>query len=135
MSADSNIATIKSIYEAFGRGDVPTILNALSDDVDWAAEAATTGGAPWYGVRTGKAEVRSFFEQFGSSMEVDEFTPVTFAANDNDVMAVVRLKARHRASGRTVAMDLHHWFTFRDGLIAHYRGTEDTAQVAPLFGA
>ncbi|WP_042371517.1 nuclear transport factor 2 family protein [Streptacidiphilus neutrinimicus] len=133
MSADSNIATIKSIYEAFGRGDVQAILDGLSDDVDWAAEAASEGGAPWYGVRTGKDEVRSFFEDFGSSMEVDEFTPVTFAANDTEVMTVVRLKAHHRANGRRVAMDLHHWFTFRDGLIVHYRGTEDTAQVAPLF--
>ena len=25
-------------------------------------------------------------------------------------------------------MDLHHYFTFRDGKIAYYRGTEDTAQ-------
>ena len=27
-------------------------------------------------------------------------------------------------------MDLHHFFTFRDGKIAYYRGTEDTAQTA-----
>ncbi|SEO63350.1 nuclear transport factor 2 family protein [Actinacidiphila rubida] len=134
MSADTNVATIKSIYGAFGRGDVQSILNALSDDVDWAAEAASTA-APWYGVRSGKSEVGLFFEQFGSAMEVEEFTPVAFAANEADVMAVVRLKAHHRASGRSVAMDLHHWFTFRDGLITHYRGTEDTAQVEPLFCA
>jgi ketosteroid isomerase-like protein len=25
-------------------------------------------------------------------------------------------------------MNLHHYFTFRDGKIAYYRGTEDTAQ-------
>jgi ketosteroid isomerase-like protein len=27
-------------------------------------------------------------------------------------------------------MDLHHRFTFRDGKIAYYRGTEDTQQTA-----
>ena len=68
-------------------------------------------------------------------MEVDEFTPVAFAANDTDVMVVVRLKAHHRASGRSVAMQMHHWFAFRDGLVAHHRATEDTAQVEPLFRA
>ncbi len=134
MSADTNVATIRSVYDAFGRGDVRSILNVLSDDVDWATEAASTA-VPWYGARSGKSEVSAFFEQFGSAMEVDEFTPVAFAANEADVMTVVRLRARHRASGRSVAMHLHHWFTFRDGLITHHRATEDTAQVEPLFRA
>ena len=50
------------------------------------------------------------------------------AANDTDVLSVVRFRARSRATGKTAAMDLHHYFTFRDGKIAYYRGTEDTAQ-------
>ena len=42
--------------------------------------------------------------------------------------SVVRCRARSRATGKSVAMNLHHFFTFRDGKIAYYRGTEDTAQ-------
>jgi len=30
-------------------------------------------------------------------------------------------------------MNLHHWFRFRDGKIARYRGTEDTQQAVALF--
>ncbi|HEX5290391.1 MAG TPA: hypothetical protein VFX25_16135 [Streptosporangiaceae bacterium] len=37
------------------------------------------------------------------------------------------------ATGKTAAMDLHHYFTFRDGKIAHYRGTEDTAQTQAVL--
>jgi hypothetical protein len=37
MSAENNIATVHGIYEAFGKGDVPAILDQLTDDVDWAA--------------------------------------------------------------------------------------------------
>ena len=40
MSADTNIKTIAQVYEAFGRGDVAAILDAVTDDVDWAAEAS-----------------------------------------------------------------------------------------------
>jgi len=29
-------------------------------------------------------------------------------------------------------VDLHHYFAFRDGKIAYYRGTEDTAQTQAL---
>jgi uncharacterized protein len=135
VSANDNVKAIQSVYEAFGRGDVAAILDAVTDDVDWASEAANPKGAPWYGVRHGREAVAAFFEAFGSTMEVEEFTPELFAATDTDVLTVVRFRARSRATGRTVAMDLHHRFTFRDGKIAYYRGTEDTEQtVAALRG-
>jgi hypothetical protein len=127
MSADANIKTIAELYQAFGRGDVAAILDAVTDDVDWAAEAASPT-APWYGVRRGKGAVSEFFVAFGSAMEIEEFTPLTFAANDTDVLTVVRCRTKSRRTGKSAEMDLHHLFRFRDGKIAYYRGTEDTAQ-------
>ena len=59
---------------------------------------------------------------------MQEFTPVSFAANDDEVLTVVRFRVKARATGKVAAMDLHHAFVFRDGKIARYRGTEDTAQ-------
>jgi uncharacterized protein len=132
VGADINIKTIGQVYEAFGRGDVATILDAVADDVDWAAET-TSAAAPWYGVRHGKDAVAGFFAAFGSAMEVEEFTPVSFAANDTDVLTVIRFRARSRSTGKTAAMDLHHYFRFRDGKIAYYRGTEDTAQTEAVL--
>ena len=132
MSADANIKTITEVYEAFGRGDVAAILEVVAGDVDWAAEAASPG-APWHGVRHGKDAVAAFFAEFGATMEVEEFTPVSIAANDTDVLSVVRFRARSRATGKTAAMNLHHFFTFRDGKIAYYRGTEDTAQTEAVL--
>jgi hypothetical protein len=41
------------IYDADGRGDMDAILDRVSDDVDWAAEAASKT-APWHGPRAGK---------------------------------------------------------------------------------
>jgi ketosteroid isomerase-like protein len=127
MSGDVNIKTIQMVYEAFGRGDVAAILANVTDDVDWASVAAGRG-APWYGVRQGPEQVAAFFTEFGSTMEVEDFTPITFAANDTDVLTVVRFAAKVRATGRRTEMHLHHYFHFRDGKIAYYRGTEDTAQ-------
>ena len=134
MSADVNIKTIEVIYDAFGRGDAATILANLADDVDWASEAAGSG-APWYGVRKGPEQVGAFFNDFGSTMEVEDFTPISFAANETDVLTVVRFAAKSRANGRRVAMDLHHYFRFRDGKVAYYRGTEDTAQTEAALKA
>ena len=60
---------------------------------------------------------------------------MSFAANDTDVLTVVRFRARSRATGETAAMDLHHYFRFRGGKIAYYRGTEDTAQTEAVLRA
>ena len=123
MSPNVKIKIIEQIYEAFGRRDP----RRHHHDVGWAAET-TSAAAPWYGVRHGKDAVAEFLTAFGPAMEIEEFTPASLAANDPDVLAVVRCRARSRSTGKTIAMDLHHCFRFRDGKIAYYRGTEDTAQ-------
>jgi uncharacterized protein len=45
----------------------------------------------------------------------------------------VQFRARSRATSKTAAMHLHHFFKFRDGKIAYYRGTEDTAQTEAVL--
>ena len=128
MSGDTNIKTIGQIYQAFGRGDLATIMDAVTDDIDSAAEAASPA-APWYGaVRRGKGAVSEFFTAFGSTMEIEECTPLAFAANDADVPhgPLPREVASHR---QVIEMDLHHLFRFADGRVpAFCCGTEDAAQ-------
>jgi len=67
VGADVNIDTIGGVYEAFGRGDVAAILDAVTEDVDWGTETSSIV-APWYGVRHGKDAVAEFFDGFGSTM-------------------------------------------------------------------
>jgi len=38
-------------------------------------------------------------------------------------------------TGKSGAMNLHHWWRFRDGRICWYRGSEDTALTAELLTA
>jgi ketosteroid isomerase-like protein len=135
MSADDNLAAVRTIYEAFGAGDVETILNLVADDVDWAAEA-TGDAAPWYGRRTNKEEVARFFEQIGTALDVQEFSPKSFTANESgEAMALIRFRVTVRATGRVAEMDLHHYWRFDDARVVAYRGTEDTAQMQAALSA
>jgi uncharacterized protein len=129
---DPKITTVQHIYEAFGRGDIGFILDQLTDDVDWAS-CPDSDIAPWHGIHQGKAEVPHFFKALGENLEITEFTPLSFAANDTDVMVVTRWSATAPATGKTVTMDIHHWWRFRDGKIYLYRGTEDTAQTQDML--
>jgi ketosteroid isomerase-like protein len=129
MGSNDNSKVILSVYEAFSRGDIETILAAVADEVDWGVETSTSV-APWYGVKRDKAGIAGFFEEFAKAMEVDEFRPITVAAQDDYVLSVVRCRCRSRATGRALDMGLHHLFGFEGGKIAYFRGSEDTAQVA-----
>jgi uncharacterized protein len=129
MPAEDNLATIKAIYEAFGSGDVETILDAVADDVDWAVDAEPV--APWYGQRKGKDGVASFFADIASSTEVQDFAVEGMGASDNEVFAFLRFAVRMKATGEEASFHLHHYFRFGgDGKVEYYRGSEDSAQVA-----
>ena len=67
--------------------------------------------------------------------QITEFTPLSFASNETDVMTVTRWGATAPATGKSLTMDIHHWFRFRDGKIYFYRGTEDIAQTAEALRA
>ena len=129
MSAEQNIETARQMYQAFGRGDVQAMLDLVTDDIDWSTDAAIPS-APWYGPRHGKAEVASFFEAIGQAGPVTEFTPLAFASNDDgDVMVFIRYAFTVTATGKHVAMNMHHYWKFRDGKACFVRSSEDTAQV------
>jgi len=132
--SDPKIQTVQTIYEAFGRGDVATILDQLADDVDWAAESEATV-APWHGVKHGKAEVPEFFEGIAKSLDVTEFQLLSIGSNDTDVFVTIRFGFTAKETGRSGVMELHHWWQFRDGKVVRYRGSEDTAQVAEVLAA
>ena len=42
---EQSVEVVKGIYEAFGRGDVPAVLAATADDIEWyQAEGMPYGG-------------------------------------------------------------------------------------------
>jgi ketosteroid isomerase-like protein len=132
MSAEDNLAIVKGIYESFGAGDVEAILDQLTEDVDWAADAASDA-APWWGRRKGKDQVPGFFQALGENTEVTKFEPVGFAANDHEVMVFLRFAFEIKATGRSGSMNIHHYWHLRDGKVDYYRGSEDTAQSVELL--
>ena len=134
MSRQKNLNTVHEIYNAVGSGDLDAILDRVTDDVDWAAEASG-GSAPWHGPRAGKAGVVGFFGELGGSIEISEFTPHHFTAGESDVHLLVDWTFRAIATNREVSMTMHHYWRLRDGKVDYFRGSEDTELTAQAFAA
>src|SRR4051794_32449663 len=107
MSSDDNVKTIQAVYEAFGRGDIPAILDVLTDDVDWASDAESTE-VPWWGIRRGNDGVADFFTKLGTEMELEEFTPIAIVGDGDVVLTVAQFGMKSRTNGRSASMLLHH---------------------------
>jgi ketosteroid isomerase-like protein len=56
-----NTETVQEIYKAFGRGDVPAILDKLDDHVEWETQVPVPG-VPWLQSRRGKENIADFFK-------------------------------------------------------------------------
>ena len=132
FTSDQKIQAVQRLFAAYGAGDVDAMFTDLADDVDWAAEASSTS-VPWYGSYRGKGDVPRFIKAIAESVDVTEFTPVSFTANDTDVIAVIHWTYTVRETGKTASMYMQHWWRFADGKIVFFRGSEDTEQSAAAF--
>jgi hypothetical protein len=124
----SKTETIQAVYEAFGRGDVPAILDRLADDVDWNNERVASRECPWNGNFSGKRNVPEFFRAVGESLDIHTFEPRTFVESGDRVAVMLRVESRLRKNGRPLENDAIHLWTFDgDGRISAYRHYNDTA--------
>ncbi len=131
MSEQQNLKIVRDIFEAFGRGDVPAILEVLDDDVVWIVSGPQD--VPYFGERRGKQGAVEFFTLLGSSVEFENFVTEDFAASGDKVFVTGHERARVRASGRGFE---NHWamvFTLRDGKVVRFRSYEDSGAVADAF--
>ncbi|MFW3173022.1 nuclear transport factor 2 family protein [Geodermatophilus sp. CPCC 206100] len=133
-----NAATVARLYEAFGRGDVPTILAALADDVrweDWADNHAQRAGVAHLAPRRGPEDVAGFFELL-RGWTVERFEVLDLIGTGRQVVAEVSASFRTPGGGRLEDEELHLW-TFDDaGRVTRLRHYADTAKhIAATGGA
>ena len=122
----TNIGTVQQIYEAFGRGDVPAILERLADDVDWEYGGDSTD-VPWLQPRRGRPQVAGFFQAL-AAVDIQRFQPTTFLESGNVVVVLIQLDAVVRATGRSVAEEdeVHIWHFDDAGRVSRFRHRADT---------
>jgi hypothetical protein len=120
----SNVDTVKAIYEAFGRGDVPGILDKLADDVEWDTET-TTPGVPWLQPRRGKENIAGFFQDL-APLEFTRFEPHTFVEGKDTVIAVIALEANTKGKHYAIPNEAHLWRFGADGKVKKYDHITDT---------
>lgn len=130
-STMTNLETVKQIYADFGRGDIPAILDKLSEDIRWEAWAdnrAQVAGVPWLQARRGKEGAAEFF-RLVAQFQIHEFKVLSIMAGEHQVAAEFVIEATAPGTGKRYRDEEMHLWTFNEsGKVIRLRHYTDTAK-------
>lgn len=131
MSAPRDL--VRSLYDAFARGDAETVLGALDEHVEWreAEGGPLAVDNPFVGPQ---AVAEGVFGPLLEDLEDFAVRPEKLVADGADVVAVGRYSGTHGATGEPLdAQFAHHW-TVEDGRVTRFQQYTDTAQWTRVYG-
>jgi uncharacterized protein len=130
--SEQNVEFVKGVYGAFARGDVPAVLGAFTDDIEWfEAEGMPYGGLH----RGGEAVAQNVFGPLAADVEGFGITPEEIIGSGATVVAVVRYKGTGKSTGKALDMPVVHVWDIRDGKLARFRQFIDTVKFAEVVPA
>lgn len=128
MSEPIDIA--RDLYQAFGRGDIPAVLGALTPGCEWT-EAA---GGPYGGVYIGPdAVLEGVFQKLGGEWDGFAAVPHEFVADGDRVVVLGDYSATYKQTGKSFTAPFAHVWKFNEGKVVSFQQYVDTVlHMAPL---
>jgi ketosteroid isomerase-like protein len=125
-----NVDVVQGAWDAFGRGDIETVLEAISP----AAQTRIPESLPWGGTYVGPDGFRDFLAGLTERFEQFTATPdKVLGADDNHVVVLARTRGRTK-SGSAFEGSAIWLYQLRDGKIADAETFGDTARVLEALG-
>jgi uncharacterized protein len=129
-----NITLVKTLYAAFGKGDVITIVGACAPDVSWEV-VGRASDFPTFGPRNGPAAVQEFFNIVGSNLDFSDLSPKEFYPVGDKVFVLGHYAMTVKKTGKVMDSDWTHIFTIEGGKVKAFREFLDTARAADAYRA
>ncbi len=130
----SNMQVVQDLYEAFGRGDVPTVLGAMDADVQWREAEGNPyqmSGEAFVGP---DAILQNLFMKLGSEWDAFTVHPKDFHDAGDTVVVEGRYTGTYKATGKAADAQYCHVFKIRNGKLASFQQFVDTAQMQAVMG-
>lgn len=131
MSVGKNTPIVREAYERFGNGDIPGLLELVTEDIDWTVPDIEN--APFAGPRHGREAVGEFFNLLAIAEDITDFEPREFIEQDDRVVVLGRSTATVRSTGRHYSTEWVHVCTVKDGKMTDFHEFFDTAAAMRAF--
>jgi ketosteroid isomerase-like protein len=130
-----NVSLLKGLYDAFGRGDVPTVLGVMSPEINWYEAESNPympSGKAWVGP---EAVLDNLFMKLAA--EWDSFTvhPKAFHNAGNSVIVEARYTGTYTATRKSMDTQVCHVWDVKNGKVTRFQQYVDTAKLQDVMGA
>jgi ketosteroid isomerase-like protein len=125
------IQVTQAIFERFGEGDVPGILQLLHPEV--VLDFYGPDLIPYAGHYEGRNQAERFFNTVLSSVDIHEFQPDQLFSDGNNVAVTGHLHLTARSTGRDIVSEFVHIIEVADEKWIRFRDFMNTAAALAAF--
>ena len=131
--SEQNVKIVRGMYEAFGKGDVGTVIAALDRSVEWleAENFIYDDGNPYIGQN---AVLEGVFIRIGTEWDGFTVSPKEILDAGETIVGHGYYSGTYKKNGKPVRAQFAHLFTFRDGKVVKFQQYTDTAQFLQVVG-
>ncbi len=130
----SNVAIIKNAYAAFGRGDIPTVLEAMDPEIRWHEAEGNPympSGEPLIGP---DAVLNQLFARLGEEWDGFQVHPKTFYDAGDTVVVEGRYSGTFKETGKVQNTQVCHIWHFKNGKVTKFQQYVNTAELQAVMG-
>ena len=128
-----NVTRLQSVYEAYARGDIPSVLAAMEPNLEWDEPLAPD--YPFRGIHRGPQGVANeVFGRFPTYFLEFEAVPEEFIDAGDRVIVLGEFQGKGKVSGKTFRAPFVHIATFLDGKWVRFQDYTDTGTIVATLG-
>jgi ketosteroid isomerase-like protein len=132
--SQENVDLIRSMYDSFATGDVPSVLEAMDPKIEWneAENFPYADGNPYIGPQ---AVVDGVFMRLSTEWDYWNLAIERILDAGDTVVALGRYQAKHKETRAEINAQFTHVWGLHDGKATSFQQYADTAQVQNAIGA
>ena len=134
VSHPENVAIVNGLYQAFAKGDIPTVLAGMDAKIEWneAESNSLADNNPYVGP---DAILNGVFVRLGANHEYFKLADIELHdMSNNKVLATLRYDAKNKATGIVYNAQAAHLWTLKDGKVIAFQQYVDTKKLADAEG-
>ena len=128
----TNKETVQAIYDAFGQGNIPFILESVDENFTHF-DPSDPNIAPQGGQYNGRNEFLGFFQKLGGSVDTTLWQVDNYVADGNDVVATGKHGVTVKSTGKSGVIEWVMIWHFDHGIPMSIRNYYDTARYEALY--
>ena len=122
----SNLNSVQKVYDAFAKGDIPSVLGFLTPDSEWTEAEGFPYGGTYRGPR---AVLEGVFMRLGSEWNGFAAVADEFIDGGDTIVALGKYSGTYKKTGKSFEANFAHVWKLKDGKAVRFIQYVDTLLV------